>query len=98
MTVFLEEADPRGYNNGTWVMDKTGWVDPFAIFHGTVSTFSFADGHVESHKWVDRQTIKAATDSANGQSSFYWPGGVMSNPDFAWAWDHYRFADWTPLP
>ena len=97
-TVFLEEADPRGYNNGTWVMDKTGWVDPFAIFHGTVSTFSFVDGHVESHKWVDRQTIKAALDSANGQSSFYWPGGTMSNPDFAWAWDHYRFQDWTPLP
>jgi prepilin-type N-terminal cleavage/methylation domain-containing protein/prepilin-type processing-associated H-X9-DG protein len=96
--VFLEEADPRGYNNGTWVMDNTGWVDPFAIFHGTVSTFSFADGHVESHKWNDPQTIKAARDSANGQSSFYWPGGVKSNRDFFWAWDHYRFADWAPLP
>jgi prepilin-type N-terminal cleavage/methylation domain-containing protein/prepilin-type processing-associated H-X9-DG protein len=96
--VFLEEADPRGYNNGTWVMDKTGWVDPFAIFHGTVSTFSFADGHVESHKWTDPQTIKAARDSANGQSSFYWPGGTMGNRDFVWAWNSYRFADWTPLP
>ena len=96
--VFIEEADPRGYNNGTWVMDSTGWVDPFAIFHGTVSTFSFVDGHVESHKWVDRETIKAATDSANGKSSFYWPGGVKTNPDFAWAWDHYRFSDWKPLP
>jgi len=96
--VFIEEADPRGYNNGTWVMDITGWVDPFAIFHGTVSTFSFTDGHVESHKWTDPQTIKAATDSANGQSSFYWPGGTRSNRDFVWTWDHYRFLDWVTLP
>jgi prepilin-type N-terminal cleavage/methylation domain-containing protein len=95
--VFLEEADPRGYNNGYWVMQKSGWVDPFAIFHGTVSTFSFSDGHVESHKWTDGQTIKAARDSANGQSSFYWPGGTKNNPDFVWAWEHYRFSDWTPL-
>ena len=96
--VFIEEADPRGYNNGTWVMDPTGWVDPFAIFHGTVSSFSFADGHAESHKWTDPQTIKAATDSANGKSSFYWPGGTKNNRDFVWAWDHYRFEDWKPLP
>ena len=96
--VFIEEADPRGYNNGTWVMDPTGWVDPFAIFHGTISSFSFSDGHAESHKWTDPQTIKAATDSANGKSSFYWPGGTKSNRDFVWAWDHYRFEDWKPLP
>ena len=96
--VFIEEADPRGYNNGTWVLNNGGWVDPFAIFHSTVSTFSFADGHGEHRKWRDGATIKAATDSANGLSSFYWPGGTKSNPDFFWAWDHYRFASWTPLP
>ena len=96
--IFIEEADPRGYNNGTWVMTSGGWVDPFAIFHSTVSTFSFADGHAEHHKWRDAGTIKAATDSAKGQSSFYWSGGTKANPDFAWAWDHYRFNDWRPLP
>jgi prepilin-type N-terminal cleavage/methylation domain-containing protein/prepilin-type processing-associated H-X9-DG protein len=96
--LFVEEADPRGYNNGTWVMDPTGWVDPFAIFHGTVSTFSFADGHAEGHKWTDPKTIKAAIDSANGRSSFYWEGGTKLNRDFVWTWDHYRFADWKPLP
>ena len=95
--VFVEEADPRGYNNGTWVMEMSGWVDPFAIFHGVVSTFSFADGHVESRKWTDPQTIKAATDSANGQSSFYWPGGNRNNRDFVWTWERYRFQDWRPL-
>ena len=96
--VFIEEADPRGFNNGPWVMDITGWVDPLAVFHGNVSTFSFADGHAESHRWRDAATIKAATDSANGQSSFFWPGGTKSNPDYFWVWNNYRFASWTPLP
>jgi prepilin-type N-terminal cleavage/methylation domain-containing protein len=96
--IFIEEADPRGYNNGTWVMESGGWVDPFAIFHGTISTFSFADGHAEHHKWRDSGTIKAATDSAKGQSSFYWSGGNKNNVDFVWAWDHYRFDGWKPLP
>jgi len=96
--VFIEEADPRGYNQGTWVMDNYRWVDPFAIFHGVLSTFSFADGHSETHKWRDTATIKAATDAANGQSSFYWPGGNKSNPDYVWTWDNYRFQSWAPLP
>ncbi len=97
--VFIEEADPRGYQAGTWVMDRGGWVDPFAIFHGAVSTLSFADGHAESHKWVDAKTIKAARDSSNGIGSFFWPGGGegLRNPDFNWMWDKYRFQDWTPL-
>ena len=97
--VFVEEADPRGFQNGTWVMDRSGWVDTFAIFHGVVSTVAFADGHAESHKWRDPQTIKAATDSSMGINSFYWAGGGegMRNPDFIWMWDKYRFQGWTQI-
>jgi hypothetical protein len=36
--------------------------------------------------------------SGNGKSSFYWPGGTQANPDFVWAWDHYRYPAWAPLP
>jgi prepilin-type N-terminal cleavage/methylation domain-containing protein len=96
--IFLEEADPRGYNQGTWVMEYGGWVDPFAIFHSIVSTFSYADGHGESRKWRNNDVIKAATDAANGRSSFYWAGGNRTNPDFVWTWDQYRFRSWVPLP
>ena len=96
--LFVEEADPRGYNVGTWVMDRTGWVDPFAIFHGTVSTFSFVDGHEESHHWRDARTIEAARKTGNGDfSGYFWPGGTRTNPDFLWMWEHYRFVTWTPL-
>jgi prepilin-type N-terminal cleavage/methylation domain-containing protein/prepilin-type processing-associated H-X9-DG protein len=97
--VFIEEADPRDYNNGTWVLNVSppGWVDPFAIFHGAVSTFSFVDGHVESHRWLEPSTIKAATDSANGKESFYWAGGNAKNRDFQWVWDRFKHVDWKPL-
>jgi len=97
--VFIEEADPRGGQMGTWIMDRSGWIDVFAIFHGNISTFSFADGHAESHKWVDGPTIKAAKDSSNGIFSFYWTGGgVKTNPDFVWMWDKYRSPGWLALP
>jgi prepilin-type N-terminal cleavage/methylation domain-containing protein/prepilin-type processing-associated H-X9-DG protein len=97
--VFLEEADPRNYNLGTWVIDvqPPGWVDPFAIFHGDVSTLSFADGHAELHKWLEPTTVKAARDSANGISSFNWTGGNARNRDFRWVWDRFRHAGWREL-
>ncbi|MCX6928481.1 MAG: prepilin-type N-terminal cleavage/methylation domain-containing protein [Verrucomicrobia bacterium] len=98
--IFIEESDPRNENDGTWVIDVAppGWVDPFAVFHGAISDFSFADGHVEKHKWRDPATIKAATDSANGISSFYWSGGTGKNADFRWVYNNYRYQNWKELP
>jgi len=98
--VFLEEADPRGNNKGTWVINvkpSPGWVDPFAIFHGNVSTISFADSHAESHTWRDGRTIKAAQDSTAGKESFYWAGGDAKNPDFQWIYQRYKHQKWEPL-
>jgi len=96
--VFIEESDARGYNDGSWVMSDSSWIDNFAIFHGVTSTFSLADGHAEAHHWRDTETIKAATESAKGIVTIGWTGGTKANPDFVWAWDHYRFLNWAPLP
>ena len=96
--IFIEEADPRGSQVGTWVMQRLNWNDGFAIFHGIVTTFSFIDGHAESHKWNDAKTIQAAQLMARGISSFDWSGGGASNPDFVWTWQGYRFVEWSPLP
>jgi prepilin-type processing-associated H-X9-DG protein len=98
--VFLEEADPRNFNRGTWVINvapSPGWVDPFAVFHGVTSTIAFADGHADIHKWVERTTIKAATDSANGRESFYWTGGNNKNVDFKWVHERYKHTKFAPL-
>lgn len=98
--VFIEESDPRNYNAGTWVlnpMPSAGWVDGFAIFHGTVTTFAFMDGHVESHRWLEASTIKAATDFAKGISDFYWTGGTKNNRDFVWVYNRFLHLWWQPL-
>jgi prepilin-type processing-associated H-X9-DG protein len=97
--VFLEEADPRGYNWGTWAMDvlpAPGWVDSFSIYHGNASTLSYADGHAELHRWDDPAVIKAATDSVNGIASFYWAGGSLTNPSYYWMYYRYRHQLWVP--
>jgi prepilin-type N-terminal cleavage/methylation domain-containing protein len=98
--VFIEESDPRNSNLGTWVLAVAtpGWIDPFAVFHGNFSTFSFLDGHYEGHKWVETRTIQAARDSAVGKSSFNWAGGGRTNPDFRWVWNKYRYVNWKELP
>ena len=36
------------------------WIDSPAAFHGSSSTFSFADGHAESHKWVSGLVVAFA--------------------------------------
>lgn len=36
------------------------WGDSPAAFHGFNSTFSFVDGHAESHKWLSREVIAFA--------------------------------------
>jgi prepilin-type processing-associated H-X9-DG protein len=62
--VFVEQSDSRGYNAGNFAGSvahgppKTfGYVDLFAIYHGNVNTFSFADGHAEAKKWMDKNIL-----------------------------------------
>lgn len=67
--LWIEENDPRGENQGSWVMADAGtppsysdaaFEDSVAAWHGSSSTFSWADGHAESHRWVDGPTIAYA--------------------------------------
>ena len=71
--LFVEENDPRFENWGTWVMNVSGaaannWsgtslVDSPAVFHISSSTFSYADGHATSRRWIDGATIAYAGSS-----------------------------------
>jgi prepilin-type processing-associated H-X9-DG protein len=58
-----------GENVRTWDMTvgnpainfiNARWGDSPAAFHGRSSTFSFADGHAEAHKWVSDAVIRFA--------------------------------------
>ena len=70
--VFLEESDGYGWNHRTWNMymqmtsSSVTWGDPFAIWHNGSSTFVFADGHAERHKWIAKSTIEMAQAQRKG--------------------------------
>jgi prepilin-type N-terminal cleavage/methylation domain-containing protein/prepilin-type processing-associated H-X9-DG protein len=53
--VFLDE-NPVSLNDGwfEYILDGGGINDRPAVNHGNSSSFSFADGHCELHKWVDK--------------------------------------------
>ena len=72
--VFVEEADPRTWNRGTWVLDikPDNWVDPMAIYHNIASTHGYADGHASLRKWLEAETILAGRKGATGTEPFYW--------------------------
>ena len=70
--LWVEGADMRGENVGSWNM-KVGTAPDFsdyklgdspADFHNGQASFSFADGHVELHKWVASDTITYARNTS----------------------------------
>jgi prepilin-type N-terminal cleavage/methylation domain-containing protein/prepilin-type processing-associated H-X9-DG protein len=92
--VFVEEADSRGYNVGGWALNPINhtWVDPIAIWHNGKSTLSFADGHVEIHKWLMDSTIKAASAAHQAQATpFYWQKASPRDLDFEYMEPGYMY-------
>lgn len=95
--LFVEEADSRNYNLGTWVINvKThAWVDSLAVFHGIQSGISLVDGHVEAHKWLEPTTISAASAAQNNlDTPFYWTKNKPRDRDFEWIEPRYTYRDW----
>ena len=72
--VWIEGADMRGENQGSWQMQNYGtsaanfsdavFADSPANFHVRSMTLNFADGHAEAHKWLDGTTIAYASDTS----------------------------------
>lgn len=71
--LWVEENDPRGENRGPWGMhggtpssgfSDASFVDSVAAWHGGgSSSFSWADGHADNHKWQDGATVAYALSS-----------------------------------
>jgi len=86
--LWVEENDPRGENWGSWVMETDGtannnwagttFVDSPAVFHVDSSTFSWADGHCSSRRWLNRATIVYAANSDISGSKYNSPPSAAS--------------------
>lgn len=88
--IFLEEGEKeRGWNHRTWNMNivTPNWTDPFSIWHNGSSTFVFADGHADRHKWVQRTTKLMAEQGAKG-----WPADLHDPPGTYEDWNWFKRA------
>ena len=88
---FLEEADGRGGNGGVWQIYKNRqqWIDPVAIWHNNSSTYAYADGHAEDHKWHGEETI----EMAEKQTFLYIPETSAGIEDFLFAQKGYAHVE-----
>jgi prepilin-type N-terminal cleavage/methylation domain-containing protein/prepilin-type processing-associated H-X9-DG protein len=80
--VFLDEH-PDSINDG-YFLNKAydaEWIDLPASYHNSAASFSFADGHAESHRWRDGSTLVPARAEAaqlpmpldsKRRADFYW--------------------------
>jgi prepilin-type processing-associated H-X9-DG protein len=66
---------------GGWTcyVTEDKWFDPPPISHNDGTTFSFADGHSEYHKWQDQRTVDFAK---SGRQAFSDP--QPDNQDLDW--------------
>jgi prepilin-type N-terminal cleavage/methylation domain-containing protein len=94
---FLEQADSRGFNEGTFEYDWDGgnqtYVDIIAMYHGNVNTEGFADGHAEHRKWTDGQIVNQGLVAAT-QGNLYQYGAQpahVGSSDYAYMNSHWLF-------
>ena len=81
--VFLDDGGTCPSALGGWTVysNQWQWWDPPPIRHGDGSTFSFADGHSEYHKWEDLRTIEFGKQLPATAFS----GSQPDNEDLHWA-------------
>jgi prepilin-type N-terminal cleavage/methylation domain-containing protein/prepilin-type processing-associated H-X9-DG protein len=98
--LWVEENDPRGENQGSWLLKQgtpptfsdAKFDDAVAAWHSKSGSFSFADGHVESHRWLDAATLAYAL-SANPGSAGNGPSFSKSPRDLFWVASGYATRD-----
>jgi prepilin-type N-terminal cleavage/methylation domain-containing protein len=90
----IENADWRGYNVGTWVVDWAGdsfsWESLPTLWHMNVDSISFADGHAELHKWLDPAIITAGQGAAQGLALVNL-NGPTNGVDYLYVYKGYQF-------
>lgn len=67
--VFVEECDLRGYLMGSFIANRSSWIDYVAVNHKTGDNFSFADGHMEYRIYVSPDTFGITGHSTGGKNN-----------------------------
>jgi len=80
--VFLDEH-PDSINDGYFLnqLDELEWIDLPASYHNGAANFTFADGHAEGHRWINKATRVPARPDASGLPL---PVDPIQRTDFDW--------------
>ena len=65
-----------------------GWYDGPACYHLSSSSFSFADGHAENHRWYDAVTLQFGNSTSSTKYSSIPPASTMCDGAY-WLYLHY---------
>ncbi len=101
-----DSTDDSSYDAGPWYVtwlnvynspEQTfnwGWHAP-ALFHETLTTFAYADGHVATHKWTEPALVVRglALGAGNGFSGTA-PYPPNSGSDYYFVGQNYQFPMW----
>ncbi len=69
--IFVDDGGCEGTTMGGWTVTfqtPPQWWDAPSARHGGGTTFSFADGHAEYHKWLESSTLDCAENAQAGCS------------------------------
>ena len=76
------DEDAHGLNDAAFAfgMERPGWLDYPGTYHNFGCGFAFADGHSETHRWLDASThfgqgysAPARPTPRNGMTGPGWP-------------------------
>lgn len=75
------DENPDSINDGAFAVVMAGWAweDYPAPYHNGATSFSFADGHSEIHKWLHPEGLPKVT-----YVSVTAPRVIVNNPDVIW--------------
>lgn len=79
----LVDEHPDSLNDGYFLnrADEREWIDLPASYHGNTASFSFADGHAESHRWTVPSTRQPARPDGALLPYYLEPGELAD-----WRW------------
>ena len=78
----ITDEHPDSINDSGFAvsMEDSQWVDLPAPYHNNATSFSFADGHSEIHKWLSPTGIPPVLYGPNGTG----PTIAGGNPNVVW--------------
>jgi prepilin-type processing-associated H-X9-DG protein len=80
---FAVDMTNTGTIDGDGMVDPYYWVDTPASYHNRSAVLSFADGHVESHQWLEPMTWSLDANGIRQTSS--------NDRDIRWLQDHTTY-------